>query len=320
MGAFIDGTWHPQDHFPTDARGAFERAASQFRGRLTLGEGEFPWERGRYVLYVGHACPWCHRTTIARSLYGLQDALPLSVVDPLMTSDGWHFSDGPGCIPDPLYGLEFARELYSRADPHYTGRVTVPVLWDSQRHTIVNNESTEIIRMLRDVARHEGSAALDLAPPELVEASDRWIAANYDTVNNGVYRCGFARSQEAYEQAFGEVFGQLDRLEQHLAKSRFLCGDHLTEADICLFVTLLRFDPVYVGHFKCNRHRIADLPNLLGFTRDVFQQPGVAETCHLDHIKQHYYRSHTSINPSGVVPVGPALSLEEPAGRESLRG
>lgn len=302
MGHFIDGVWHTQERFPTDQAGAFVRAASQFRGRL--GTPEFPFEPGRYVLYVSHACPWCHRTTIVRSLRGLEDAIPLSVVDPLMSEQGWHFSEGPGCIPDPLYGLEFARELYTRADPGYTGRCTVPVLWDSQAHTIVNNESTEIIRMMSEDLADWGAPGVDLAPADLRAESDAWRQRIYESVNNGVYRSGFARSQGAYEAAVTELFATLDELEAHLADRRFLCGDRLTEADICLFVTLARFDPVYVSHFKCSLRRIADCPNLNRFTRDLFAWPGVAATCDLDHIKQHYYRSHRSINPSGIVPLG----------------
>ena len=302
MGHFIDGVWHTQDHFPTDQAGAFVRAASQFRGRL--GTAEFPFEPGRYVLYVSHACPWCHRTTVVRSLRGLAGAIPLSVVDPYMTDQGWHFSRGPGCVPDPLYGAEFAREFYVRADPTYTGRCTVPILWDSQTHTIVNNESSEIIRMMSEDLAGWGTPGVDLAPPDLRAESDGWRDRIYNTVNNGVYRSGFARSQAAYEAAVTQLFATLDQLEAHLEGRRFLCGDRLTEADVCLFVTLVRFDPVYVGHFKCNLRRIADLPNLNRYTRDIRSLPGVAETCDLDHIKQHYYRSHTSINPSGIVPLG----------------
>lgn len=316
MGHFIDGVWRTQNQFPTDQKGAFVRAASQFRRRL--GSDEFPFEPGRYVLYISHACPWCHRTSIVRSLRGLQDVLPMAVVDPLMTAQGWHFSEGPGCVPDPLYGLEFARELYVRADPTYTGRCTVPILWDSVTGTIVNNESSEIIRMFSEDLAAWGTAGVDLAPAALRPESDAWRDRIYNTVNNGVYRAGFARSQGAYESAVTELFGMLDELDTHLATRRFLCGDTLTEADICLFVTLLRFDPVYVGHFKCNLRRIADYKHLSGYTRDVFQHPGVSETCDLTHIKQHYYRSHESVNPSGVVPLGPILALDAPHGREAL--
>jgi putative glutathione S-transferase len=304
MGHFIDGTWHPQDQFPTDQKGAFVRAASQFRHRL--GSERFPFEPGRYVLYVSHACPWCHRTTIGRALRGLQGVIPLSVVDPLMTEDGWHFSDGPGCIPDPLYGMTFARELYVRADPGYTGRCTVPVLWDRERATIVNNESSEILRMMSEDLAAWGTPGVDLAPADLRDESDAWRDRIYDSVNNGVYRAGFARSQGAYEAAVRELFEMLDTLEEHLASRRYLCGDRLTEADLCLFVTLLRFDPVYVGHFKCNLRRIVDYDHLPRFLADVRSLPGVEATCDLDHIKQHYYRSHRSINPSGIVPLGPA--------------
>jgi glutathionyl-hydroquinone reductase len=303
MGHFIDGVWQTQDHFPTDQKGAFVRAASQFRRRL--GSEQFPFEPGRYVLYVSHACPWCHRTTLVRSMRGLQDVIPLAVVDPLMTAEGWHFSDGPGCVPDPLYGLKYARELYVRADPGYTGRCTVPILWDSKTGTIVNNESSEIIRMMSRELAPWGDGGVDLATVDVLEESDAWRDRIYNTVNNGVYRSGFARSQEAYEGAVTELFSMLDTIEAHLDGRRFLCGEQLSEADICLFVTLLRFDPVYVGHFKCNLRRIVDYEQLNRYTQDILGLPGVAETCDLDHIKQHYYRSHRSINPSGIVPVGP---------------
>jgi len=313
MGAFIDGVWQTQTHFPTDTRGAFKRAASRFRDSIsTDGSTEFPWEPGRYVLYVSHACPWCHRVAITRSMFGLQDVLPMAVVDPLMTDQGWHFSDNPGTVRDPVFNLEFVRELYPRAEPTYTGRCTVPILWDTVSGTIVNNESKEIIRMLDAVRVAEGSSEVQLAPADLIVESDRWRDANYEPINNGVYRCGFSRSQEAYDEAVEQLFGQLDVAEARLAESRYLCGDRLTEADICLFVTLFRFDPVYVTHFKCNRRRLVDYPNLWAFTREIFQLPGVAETCDMDHIRQHYYRSHESVNPSGVVPVGFLPDYAEP--------
>jgi putative glutathione S-transferase len=316
MGAFIDGVWHRQDHFPTDTRGAFKRAASQFRSAIsTDGSTQFPWEPGRYVLYVSHACPWCHRVSIVRSLYGLTDVLPMAVVDPYMTGEGWHFSDGPGVVRDPVFDLQYVRELYVKADPHYTGRCTVPILWDTKTGTIVCNESKEIIRMLDAVRVAEGSAEITLAPAGAIEASDRWRDANYEPINNGVYRSGFARSQEAYDEAVEQLFAQLDRLEEHLAANRYLCGDVLTEADVCLFVTLYRFDPVYVTHFKCNRRRLVDYPNLWGFTRELYQLPGVAETCDLDHIRQHYYRSHESLNPSRVVATGFLPDYGEAHGR-----
>ena len=307
MGHFIQGVWHPEDHFPADQKGAFKRAGSQFRHGFG---DEFPFEPGRYHLYVSHACPWCHRTMIARALLGLEDVIPVSVVDPLMTEDGWHFSDGEGCTPDPVFGLKFARELYPKADPAYTGRCTVPILWDIQTATIVNNESREIIRMFNGLRDHS-KPSVDLAPPDLVAESDAWIDRIYNSVNNGVYRCGFARSQGAYDEAVHELFAMLGELEAHLGGRRFLCGERMTEADVCLFVTLLRFDPVYVTHFKCNLRRIVDLPNLWRFTRDVFQWEGVAGTCDLRHIKEHYFRSHRSVNPSGVVAAGPEVDFWE---------
>ena len=316
MGMLIDGRWETNPVFPTDAGGAFVRAPSSFRSWIRAdGSTPFAPEVGRYRLYVSHACPWCHRTTIVRALLGLTRAIPLTVVDPLMGADGWAFTDREGCGPDPVLGARFARELYQRAAPGCTSRVTVPILWDTATDTLVNNESSEIIRMMNDEFGGLADPTVDLWPEPLRAASDRWRDRIYETVNNGVYRCGFARSQAAYDRAVTELFDTLEQLEAHLADHRYLCGDRLTEADVCLFVTLVRFDPVYVTHFKCNRRRLADHPALLGYTRDIYQLPGVAETCRLDHIREHYYRSHESLNPSRVVPVGFAVDLDAPHGR-----
>ncbi len=319
MGMLVDGVWQTQNQFPTDASGAFLRTATTFRDRVTAdGSSGFRAESGRYHLYVSYACPWAHRTLIVRSLRGLQDAISVSVVDPLMGEDGWHFSDGPGCSPDPVHGAALLREVYLAADPRFTGRITVPVLWDKKTGTIVNNESTEIIRML-NTEFGVGLAAnpeVDFWPEGLREASDAVRDSIYERFNNGVYRAGFARAQGAYEHAVVEVFAVLDELEARLGERRYLCSDtRIVEADICAFTTLLRFDPVYVGHFKCNLRRVVDHPNVWGYLRDLYQSPGVAQTCRMDHIKQHYYRSHLSVNPSGVVPLGPEIDLQGPHGR-----
>jgi glutathionyl-hydroquinone reductase len=319
MGMMIDGVWETNPVFPTDGGGAFRRPPTTFRGQVST-DGSTPYaaQAGRYHLYVSHACPWCHRTSIVRALLGLEAAIPMTVVDPFMDDDGWHFSDREGCGPDPLFGARFARELYARADAGYTGRVTVPILWDRQTDTLVNNESSEIIRMMNGPLASLGDRELDLVPEALRDESDAWRERIYETINNGVYRCGFARSQEAYDRAVGELFATLERLEQHLDARRYLCGARLTEADVCLFVTLLRFDLVYVTHFKCNRKRLVDLPNLWAYTRDLYQLPGVAGTCHVDHIKEHYFRSHASINPTRIVPAGFDIDFAAPHGRRRL--
>ncbi len=319
MGMLIDGVWTTENHFPTDESGEFQRKPTTFRDRITAdGSSGHPAVAGRYHLYVSWACPWAHRTLIVRALRGLEDVLPVSYVDAFMGEDGWHFSERNGSTPDGVFGKEFLREVYVEADPEFTGRVTVPVLFDTETGTIVNNESTEIIRMLND-AFGEGLAKhpeVDLCPADLREASDAMRERIYHRFNNGVYRAGFARSQKAYEQAAGEVFDVLDELEEILADQRYLVSDdRITEADLCAFTTLLRFDPVYNTHFKCNLRRVADYPHLSGYLRDLYQTPGVAGTVHLEQIKEHYYRSHESVNPSRIVPIGPAFDLEAPHGR-----
>ncbi len=315
MGLLIDGVWHDRWYDTKSTGGRFQRQQSSFRNRVTAdGSSGFPAEAGRYHLYVAAACPWAHRTLIVRRLKGLEDAISVAVVDPLMLQQGWEFSAEH---PDPLNGADHLYQIYLKAKPDYTGRVTVPVLWDKATGTIVNNESAEIIRMLNSEFNAWSRAPeLDLYPEDLRPEIDAINDVVYRTVNNGVYRCGFATTQEAYEEAFGELFATLDDLEARLARSRYLCGDRLTEADVRLFTTLLRFDPVYVGHFKCNKRRLVDYPNLFAFARELYQLPGVADTCNFDHIKRHYYMSHTTINPTQIVPLGPEIDFSAPHGRE----
>ncbi len=309
-GMLINGEWRKAG-YQTDSDGRFLRNPTTFRSWITAdGKSGFPAEAGRYHLYVSLACPWAHRTLIMRKLKGLEDAISLSIVDPYMGAEGWQFSHAEGTIPDPILGATYLREIYVKADPNYTGRVTVPVLWDKQTETIVNNESRELLRMLdhafSGIAQHQ----TDYCPPQLQPVIDQTIDQIYEPINNGVYRAGFAQSQKAYEQAVTELFDALNNWEQVLAKQPYLCGDQITEADWCLFTTLLRFDPVYYVHFKCNLYRIVDYPNLWRYLLDLYHQPGVKETCNLDHIKQHYYRSHPHLNPSGIVPKGPVLSFD----------
>jgi putative glutathione S-transferase len=272
---------------------------------------------GRYHLYVSLACPWAHRTLIMRALKGLQDIIPVSVTHWLMAEHGWTFAGGEGVVPDTLYNSRYVYELYARADDQYSGRATVPILWDQHTQTIVNNESADIIRMLGSAFDFAGAKAGDYYPQPLRGEIDAVNQRVYDTLNNGVYKAGFATSQAAYEAAVGPLFETLDWLEDRLSRSRFLCGDMLTEADIRVFTTLVRFDAVYHGHFKCNVRRIVDYKHLSAYTRDVFQVQGVAETVDLGHIKRHYYMSHRRINPTGIVPVGPDLDFNAPAGRDS---
>jgi len=322
MGLLVDGKWVDRWYDTASTGGRFVRQESGFRERVAAdGSTRFAPEAGRYHLVVSLACPWAHRTLIARRLKKLESAISVSVVHPFMGSQGWHFQgveEVPGSTPDPLHGVSFLHELYTRAEPHYTGRVTVPVLWDRTEDTLVNNESSEILRMLNAEFDAFGDPSVDLYPEPLRPAIDEINAFVYPKVNNGVYRCGFATTQEAYDEAFEELFGALDELEARLSRQRFLVGDRVTEADWRLFTTLVRFDAVYVGHFKCNRHRIADFPALSGYLRELYQWPGVRETVDFDHIKRHYYQSHETINPTGIVPRGPELDLERPHGRESV--
>jgi len=322
MGLLIDGVWHDDDSRMLDAAGRMQRAAAGFRNWVTAdgspgpsGEGGFKAEAGRYHLIVARACPWAHRTTILRELKGLQDLVGLSVTHWLMAENGWTFAPGPGVTPDPIIGADFLHQIYAAADPAYTGRVTVPVLWDKQRKTIVSNESSEIIRMFNGAFDGVGAAPGDFRPAELRPEIDALNERIYATLNNGVYRAGFAGAQAAYDEAIGPLFDTLDWLEAILSRSRYLTGDRLTEADWRLFTTLVRFDAVYVGHFKCNLRRLIDYPALWSYARELFQMPGIRGTVDFDHVKRHYYESHRRINPTGIVPRGPILDFEAPPRR-----
>ncbi len=311
MGMMIDGRWHPGDVRTPGHAGRFVRAESAFRDGVTAdGRSGFPAEAGRYHLFISWACPWAHRTVIFRKVLGLEDAISLSAVEAFMGEDGWTFA-----APDPVTGAVKLHEVYGRARPDYTGKVTVPILWDKARGTIVNNESAEIIRMLSREFAAVAKTPHDFYPEDLRPEIDAVNERVYATVNNGVYRAGFAMSQEAYEEAVRALFDSLEWLEARLARQRYLAGDRITEADWRLFTTLIRFDAVYYGHFKCNLRHVYEYPNLWGFVRELYQWPGVADTVKLDDIKRHYYASHTRINPSGIVPVGPALDLGAPHGR-----
>ncbi|KQT45275.1 glutathionyl-hydroquinone reductase YqjG [Aureimonas sp. Leaf454] len=320
MGLLVDGQW--QDRAFETKGGAFERKASSFRNWVTRdggpgpdGQRGYPAEAGRYHLYVSLACPWAHRTLIVRRLKKLEEVISVSVVDFLMAEEGWIFSDRPGATPDAINGAKRLYEVYAAADPTYTGRVTVPVLWDRVDNTIVNNESADIIRMLNASFDAFGDTSVDLYPSGLRAEIDAVNAEVYDRVNNGVYKCGFATTQAAYEAPFHALFDTLDALEQRLSRQRYLLGTVITEADWRLFTTLVRFDAVYVGHFKCNLRRIADYPHLSHYLRDLYQVPGIAETVDFDHIKGHYYQSHRMINPTGIVPLGPEIDLSAPHDR-----
>jgi len=321
MGMLVDGEWTDRWYDTKSTGGRFVRQESAFRDRITAdGSSVFEAASGRYHLYVSYACPWAHRTLIYQILKNLKDHVTVSVVSPLMHEHGWAFDGADGVVPDTVNGVRFLHQVYTAARPDYTGRVTVPVLWDRVTGTIVNNESAEIIRMFDREFDAVGATGPVLCPPELEDEIDDINAFVYDRVNNGVYRAGFATTQVAYEEAVLSLFAALDELEARLTHNRYLLGDRLTEADWRLFTTLVRFDPVYVGHFKCNLRRLVDYPNLWGWTRELYQIPGVADTVRMDHIKEHYYRSHGSINPSGVVPVGPEIDLGAPHGREGVGG
>jgi putative glutathione S-transferase len=320
MGLLIDGVWHDRWYDTKETGGRFVRQSSQFRDRVTADSGSgFKAEPGRYHLYVSLACPWAHRTLIFRKLKGLEEIISVSVVHWHMGAEGWEFREGPGASPDPVFGASHLHRIYTAAKADYTGRVTVPVLWDKQQGTIVSNESAEIIRMLNGAFEAWARPGLDFYPAELRAAIDEINATVFDKVNNGVYKAGFATSQQAYEEAFDALFDTLDDLEARLAGQRYLLGERLTEADWRLFTTLLRFDPVYVGHFKCNKRRLVDYPNLWAYTRELYQVPGVAETVNLHHIRHHYYGSHKTVNPTGIVPKGPEIDFTAPHDRERLR-
>jgi len=328
MGLLVAGQWQNSWYDTKATGGHFERSAAQFRNWVTAdgapgpaGRGGFTAAGHRYHLYVSLACPWAHRTLLLRKLKGLETLIPVSVVHPLMLEHGWTFgTDFPGATGDPLYHKNFLYQLYLQADPHYSGRTTVPVLWDTLENTIVSNESADIIRMFNSAFDAVGAQAGDYYPVALrgqIDEINGWV---YNQVNNGVYKAGFATTQEAYDDAVVGVFDALDRLEQILGRHRYLTGNRLTEADLRLWTTLIRFDPVYVTHFKCDRRRISDYLNLSGFLRDIYQLPGVAETVDFAHIRHHYYRSHATLNPHGIISIGPQQDLNEPHGRNDRFG
>ena len=326
MGQLIDGEWSKEWYDTAKTGGAFKRDTSKFRNWVTAdgsagpsGEGGFKAEAGRYHLYVSLACPWAHRTLIFRALKGLEGLIDVSVVHPDMLDEGWTFAtDFDGATGDQLHGAAFMREVYTRADPKSSGRVTVPVLWDKTRGTIVSNESAEIIRMFNSAFNDLTGNNDDYYPDALRSEIDEVNARIYDEVNNGVYKSGFATTQDAYDKAVGPLFDALDWLEERLSGQRYLVGDRLTEADWRLFTTLVRFDSVYHLHFKCNRRRITDYPALWAYTRELYQHPGVAETVNLDHIVRHYHYSHDTINPNRIIPINPVLDFMAPHGRAAL--
>ena len=327
MGQLIDGEWKPGWYDTEKHGGKFVRWDSAFRNWITAegsagptGEGGFAAESGRYHLYVSLACPWAHRTLIFRKLKGLEEYISVSVVHPDMLEDGWTFStDFPGATGDTLYGLPFLRDIYTKAAPRASGKVTVPVLWDKRRQTIVSNESAEIIRMFNAAFDGITGNGDDYCPEEFRDEIDEANARIYETVNNGVYKAGFATTQAAYDEAVQAVFDSLDWLEDRLASRRYLVGDRITEADWRLFTTLVRFDAVYHTHFKCNRNRLIDFPDLWAYARELFQWPGIAATVDFDHIRRHYYFSHDNINPHRIVPIGPDPDWNEPHGRGRLK-
>ncbi len=326
MGLLIDGVWSTEWYDTSRTGGHFVRDTARFRNWVTAdgsagpsGDGGFAAESGRYHLYVSHACPWAHRTLIFRHLKDLTDHISVSVVHPLMLDDGWTFeTDDQGATGDTLLGKSFMHEIYTTSDPEVSGRVTVPVLWDKVQGCIVSNESSEIIRMFNSAFNHITGNDLDFWPVELRDEIEDINLDIYENINNGVYRTGFAGTTEAYEESVAKLFDALDRMEARLTDNRYLMGDRLTEADWRFFATLIRFDPVYVGHFKCNIRRIADYPAISGYMRELYQMPGIAETVNLAHVKGHYYASHRTINPTGIVPVGPVLNYDEPHGRDDL--
>lgn len=326
MGQLVKGEWRDEWYDTSKTGGEFRRTNAAFRNWVTAdgsagptGEGGFKAESGRYHLYVSYACPWAHRTLIFRALKGLEDHIDISVVHPDMLGDGWTFAtDFPGTTGDTLFGLPFLRDIYTRAVSDISGRVTVPILWDKVTGRIVSNESSEIIRMFNAAFDGLTGNTDDYWPEDLRDAIEPVNARIYDTVNNGVYKAGFATSQSAYDKAVGALFDSLDWLEDRLSRNRYLMGDRLTEADLRLFPTLIRFDPVYHGHFKCNRRRIVDYPNLWAYTRDIYQWPGIAETVHVDHFVRHYHFSHETINPHRIVPIGPLLDYAAPHHRDRL--
>lgn len=314
MGQLVNGTWHDTWYDTKSNGGKFVREDAGFRDWVQDSpQAQFQAESGRYHLYVSLACPWAHRTLILRTLKGLEPHIDVTVVCPDMLGEGWQMG-----LPEPLFGYTRLHQIYTHAKPDYTGRVTVPVLWDKQTQTIVSNESSEIIRMFNREFDQLTGNTVDYYPKPLRSLIDEWNEFIYPAINNGVYRCGFATTQEAYEEAYEQLFSALDRVERHLETHRYLAGNQMTEADWRLFTTLIRFDAVYVGHFKCNKQRIADYPNLNGYLKELYQVEGVAQTTDFYHIKRHYYFSHISINPTQIVPTGPELDLLSSHGREDL--
>ncbi|WP_256546449.1 glutathione S-transferase family protein [Halobellus inordinatus] len=314
MNMLVDGEWRTDAYQATNEEGEFDRQETTFRDWIQDDpDAEYPAESGRYHVYISRACPWAHRVAMARRLLGLEDDISLSIVEPVRYEDGWEFSEE---YPDPVYGEDYLRDIYTRADSDYTGRVTVPVLWDRERETIVNNESREIMRMLD--TEFDDANGVDLWPEGYRDAVDQAIDEIYDPINNGVYRAGFADTQAAHEAAIEDLFDALDRWEAVLDEQRFLAGDVFTEADIAMFATLIRFDHVYHTHFKCNRRAIHEYPNLWNYTKEIYQFPGVAETVNLDHITRHYYMSHDDVNPKRLVPSGPDIDFSEPHDRDRL--
>lgn len=318
LGILAEGKWISERE-QEDSQGRFVRPSTTFRHKITAdGSSGFKAEPGRYHLYISWACPWAHRTAIMRQLKGLQDAIALSVVAPEIDQNGWEFSDDADCIPDTVNHTRYLWEIYLKAQPDYSGRVTVPVLWDKKTATIVNNESRDIIRMFDTQFEALALKNVNFYPEDLQTVVDRTIDAIYQPINNGVYRAGFATTQSAYEEAVTELFDALDYWEKVLGDRRYLCGDRLTEADWCMFTTLLRFDAVYYVHFKCNLRRIVDYPNLWNYLKELYQLPGVKETCNLNQIKRHYYKSHPNVNPSRIVPKGPIINFDAPYDRYRL--
>ncbi|MFT5881201.1 MAG: putative glutathione S-transferase [Moritella sp.] len=329
MGLLVEGKWHTDWYDTESTDGRFERKDASFRNWITAGgepgptgKGGFKAESGRYHLYVSLACPWAHRTLIFRALKGLEQMISVSVVNAFMGDEGWTFAPGDGVVEDTVNGKNRLHEVYSLAMPDYTGRVTVPVLWDKQQHTIVSNESADIIRMFNSAFDQVGAKPGDFYPEEKREQIDAINELVYNGFNNGVYRAGFATEQQAYDDAVTDVFNVLDQVEQKLTTQRYLAGDQLTEADWRMFTTLVRFDAVYVGHFKCNKKRIVDYPVLSNYLRELYQHLGIAETVDIDYIKAHYYGSHETINPTRIIPLGPELNFNQPhdrAGISSIR-
>lgn len=316
MGLLIEGKWHDKWYDTKADKGRFIRKDSVFRSWVTAdGAGGFKAEAGRYHLYVSLACPWAHRTLIFRAIKGLEDMISVSVVHPYMAEHGWTFAAGDGVVADNINEAEYLHQVYVAAKADYTGRVTVPILWDKKTRTIVSNESSEIIRMFNSAFDDIGALDGDYYPVELRAEIEDLNSRIYSSINNGVYKAGFATTQEAYEEAVVPLFESLDWLEEILSRCRYLAGSQITEADWRLFTTIVRFDAVYVGHFKCNLKTIADYPNLSGYVRDMYQQPGVAGTVNMAHIKQHYYTSHHMINPTSVVPMGPEIDFSLPHNR-----